>query len=83
MTEQALHTTLELSIRTKRHTSRILRDVRLGRIASTRVGRDVMYTPEQFAEAVKFYREDARALRTRTTRRHRASARENGGETAE
>jgi len=48
-------TTLDVSLATRRHTSKILRDVRSGKLKASKVGRDVLWSREQFDAAVAFY----------------------------
>lgn len=84
MTTDQTFTTLQLSIRAKVHTSRVLRDVRSGKITATRLGRDVLFDPDQFDAAVKHYREDAKRKRdAKRTRRDRPVAADDAPGTGE
>lgn len=53
---QTLFTTLDLTVATGVHPTRILRDIRRDEIKVDRYGRDYLFTPEQFRAACAHYR---------------------------
>jgi len=61
--DSKLRTTVEVSSKAMVHTARVSRDVAAGRIAATKYGRDLLFTEEQFREAIAYYRREEKERR--------------------